>query len=227
MASELNSEKVKEYGLKAGASVVGIAASEDFDLALDGFKPTDALEGCLSVIVLGCPLPQEAILNDPIGFIDVRNELSTKMTDIAKKVAKQIKSDGYKTKAVGGMSGKWVNGMTVGSISLKHAAELAGLGVISKNYLLTNPDYGNILWFSAVLTDARLVPDEKLQYAICGSCNKCVEACPSKALGGDHSSFVKKECAGTMFKNVNGKWEIVCFLCRKVCPYRFGGQVES
>ena len=39
----LNSETVKEYGLNAGANVVGIAASKDFGLAPEGFKPSDSL----------------------------------------------------------------------------------------------------------------------------------------------------------------------------------------
>lgn len=71
----------------------------------------------------------------------------TKMTDIAKKVAKRIKADGYKSKAISASGGKWVEGdgrkKQFGYISLKNAAELAGLGVIVKNYLLTNPEYGN------------------------------------------------------------------------------------
>jgi hypothetical protein len=37
----MNSETVKEYGLSAGASIVGIAASKDFDSAPEGFKPSD------------------------------------------------------------------------------------------------------------------------------------------------------------------------------------------
>ena len=57
MLNELSSEMVKEYGLKAGASVVGIAASKDFHLAPEGFKPSDNLEGCRSVIVLGASFP--------------------------------------------------------------------------------------------------------------------------------------------------------------------------
>ena len=105
--TELNSEVVKEYGLNAGASVVGIAASKDFTLAPTGFKPSDSLEGCLSVVVLGVPLPKEAILKDTtIGFIDIRSELNEKMTDIAKNVAKQIKANGYKTKVINGLGGK-------------------------------------------------------------------------------------------------------------------------
>jgi len=46
MANGLNSEMVKAYALSEGASVVGIAASKDFDSAPDGFKPTDVLTQC-------------------------------------------------------------------------------------------------------------------------------------------------------------------------------------
>jgi epoxyqueuosine reductase QueG len=218
---ELNSETVKEYAINAGASVVGIAASNDFGSAPEGCKPTDALEGCHSVVVLGIPVPQDAILNNPIGFIDVRNATNEKLNNVAKSVAKQIKDAGYKVKTVSGMSGKWVNGMQIGHISLKHAAELAGLGSIGRNYLLTNPEYGNLLWFSAVLTDAELTPDKKSQHTFCNHCNKCVEMCPAKALE-NPALFGKKNCANTMFKMVNKKWEIVCFLCRKECPNCFG-----
>ena len=44
MTTNLNSETVKEYGLNAGANVVGIAAAKDFGLAHDGFKPSDVLD---------------------------------------------------------------------------------------------------------------------------------------------------------------------------------------
>ena len=219
--NELTSEMVKEYGLNEGASVVGIAASRDFVLAPEGFAPSDNLEGCLSVIVLGSPISQEAVLNDPVGFIDIRSALNERMTGIAKAVAKCIKADGYKSKAINGMGGKWVNGMQSGHISLKHAAELAGLGVIGRNYLLTNQQYGNLLWFSAVLTDADLITDKKVRDNYCTGCNICVEMCPSKALD-DSSSFGRKVCANNMFKKIEGKWEIVCFQCRKMCPNCFG-----
>ena len=201
VVKEINSEIVKEYGLSAGASVVGIAAAKDFVSAPEGFTPSDNLEGCSSVVVLGAPISQEAILGDTVGFIDIRSALNEKMTGIAKEVAKRIKADGYKTKPINGMGGKWINGMQSGHISLKHAAQLAGLGVIGRNYLLTNPQYGNLLWFSAVLTDAELTPDEKLRNSFCDGCNICVEACPSKALD-DQASFGRKVCADNMFKKI-------------------------
>ena len=221
MTTEINSEIVKNYGLNAGASVVGIAASKDFGLAPNGFKPSDKLESCLSVVVLGTPFPQEALSVNFSEYTAIRNGTLQKMDSVAKEVAKQIKNKGYKATAIGGIGGKYVNGKFYGHISLKHAAELAGLGVIGRNYLLTNPEYGNLFWFSAVLTDAELVSDKKAQYTICNNCNKCVEMCPSKALK-NPALFGAQECGRKCWKMVNRKWELNCFLCRKVCPYHFG-----
>jgi len=214
----MTSETMKTYGLEAGASVVGIACAEDFGVAPEGYRPADALEGCRSVIVLGAPIPKEAILNeDTIGFIDIRNTINAQVNEAAKAIEKRLKAEKHKAKAVGGMSGKMVDGFTRGLISLKHAAELAGLGTIGRNYLLINREYGTRLWFSAVLTDAELVPDERVQ-PICDDCNICVEVCPVGALD-TPGSIVKKACSRHMFKMVNKKWEIVCFRCRKMCPY--------
>ena len=221
MTAEINSEIVKEYGLNAGASVVGIAASKDFGCAPDGFKPSDKLEDCLSVVVLGTPFPPEALSVNLSEYTEIRNGMLKKMNNVAKEVAKQIKGRGYKVVAIGGIDGKYVNGKFFGHISLKHAAELAGLGIIGRNYLLTNSVHGNLLWFSAVLTNADLVPDKKAQFTICNKCNKCVEICPSKALE-NPALFGYKECNKECWKMVNRKWELNCFLCRKVCPYRFG-----
>jgi len=50
MTIELTSELVKEYALDAGAEVAGVAASKDFSLAPQGFKPADNMEECVSVI---------------------------------------------------------------------------------------------------------------------------------------------------------------------------------
>ena len=199
----MTSEMVKEICLAAGASVAGIAAASDFYLAPEGYKPTDALEGCVSVVVMGAPIPREAVLDDDmLGFIDIRSALNKELKDAAKQVAKQIKAAGYRSRAIGGMDGKWVDGNTRGPISLKHAAELAGLGIIGKNYLLTNPVHGNLLWFSAVLTDAELMPDPKLSFEFCDSCDKCIAACPAHALD-TPGSVMKKACDKHMFKQAN------------------------
>ena len=215
----MTSETVKEYGKAAGASVVGVASFSAFGRAPDGFKPTDIMEDCLSVVVLGAPSPRE-VLGDVAEYTASRNAMLSAMTDIAKKVEKQIKSAGHKAKAISASGGRTIDGKMWGHISLKHAAELAGLGRIGRNYLLTNDTYGNLLWISAVLTDADLVPDGLAQYSVCDNCNKCVENCPSGALE-NLDAFGRKGCA-QFFRIVNKKLEIQCHLCRSICPHRFG-----
>lgn len=223
MAIELTNGMVKEYGRKAGADAVGIAVSGDFDSAPEGFRPVDVLPECRSVIVLGGAFPPE-VLGDIDEYTASRNAMLTSMTGMAKEVAKRIKADGYKTKVISAAGGKWVQGdgrkEQFGHISLKHAAEIAGLGFIGKNYLLTNPRYGNLLWFSAVLTDAELTPDKKITSTMCDECARCVEACPAKALD-DPASFGKRGCS-KFFTIEDKKFRIKCYLCRTVCPHAFG-----
>jgi len=216
-----DSAAVKAYGITAGASLVGIASAEAFQAAPQGFHPVDVLPGCRSVIVLAVPFPKEALTDASLEYIDVRNETNARVNGIAKAVAKQIKASGCQVKALNGMGGKWVDGRQIGHISLKHAAELAGLGVITRNYLLTNAQYGNLLWFSAVLTDLALTPDEKATGFDCGDCSLCVDGCPSSALDVP-GNFGRKKCDGHCFRMEERKWKIRCFQCRAICPNRFG-----
>ena len=223
MPTTLTGAIVKAYGIRAGAHVVGIASSSDFDLAPEGFKPTDVLPSCASVVVLGAAFPPDD-LRDTEAYTASRNAMLAAMTAMAKDVAKAIKAAGWQTKAISAAGGKWVDGdgrkEQFGFISLKHAAEIAGLGIIGKNYLLTSPQYGNLLWLSAVLTDAVLAPDARMRAAICDDCNRCVEACPVGALD-DLAAFGKKGCS-SFFTIEDKQFKIKCYRCRTACPHALG-----
>ena len=67
-------------------------------------------------------------------------------------------------------------------ISLKPAAIIAGLGFRGKNTLVINPEYGPYVRFTAILTSAKLDPDEQYLGDGCGECTRCIDACPTKAL---------------------------------------------
>jgi epoxyqueuosine reductase QueG len=230
--SELTSDMVKEMGLTAGADIVGIANVGDFSSAPEGFRPFDYMDECISVIVLGCAFSEGALLNIAVEYKEAAGEVTKKVEKAATEMMKQIKQNGYKAKSISSAGGKYIEcnpndrKELFGHISLKHAAELSGIGVIGRNYLLINSKFGNLLWLSAVLTNADLTPDKKVENNLCDNCLKCVGICPVRALD-NLSSFNKKDCSRTIYKMVDGKWEFACFLCRKICPNRFGKNKES
>jgi epoxyqueuosine reductase len=67
-------------------------------------------------------------------------------------------------------------------IPLKTAAVQCGLGCQGKNTLLINPQLGPRVRLISVLTTAELDIDEPYKVDLCGNCEKCLRACPTKAL---------------------------------------------
>ncbi len=68
------------------------------------------------------------------------------------------------------------------SIPLKTAAVRCGLGCQGKNTLLIIPKYGPRIRLISVLTTAELDINEPYQEDLCRECEKCITACPTKAL---------------------------------------------
>jgi epoxyqueuosine reductase len=67
-------------------------------------------------------------------------------------------------------------------IPLKTAAVKCGLGCQGKNTLLVNPTYGPRIRLVSVLTTAELGTDEPYKEDLCKDCERCVLACPAKAI---------------------------------------------
>ena len=104
-----------------------------------------------------------------------------------------------------------------GLLSMKHAAVQAGLGSIGKNMLLINKRYGNLLTLGAILTNL-VLPSDMISESICiTNCNKCVEACPVKAI--ENGTVNQKLCReNTYDKTKRGFDTVDCNKCRVVCP---------
>ena len=68
------------------------------------------------------------------------------------------------------------------SIPLKTSAVKCGLGCQGKNTLLITPEYGPRVRLISVLTTAELEVDEPFKEDFCRNCQRCVDACPTKAL---------------------------------------------
>lgn len=87
----------------------------------------------------------------------------------------------------------------IGDVSLRHAAEEAGLGRIGLNRLLLTSEFGPRVRITGVLTNASLKPDKKLDDEICTKCGECMKACPTQAISEDGKVEMKK-CAPQILK---------------------------
>lgn len=214
--------EVKQAAYGMGADLCGIAPIASFENAPEGFHPADVLPGCKSVAVFAVSFLNSTLhAKSTIPYTTVRNALSTKLNMMAVDLSRYLEERGLTAvpiNTVGPDEYDSKTGRFRGIISLKHAAELAGLGRIGKNTLLVNEKYGNMIWLNAVLVLEALEPDPPVAYDGCiKSCRLCLEICPVKALDG--ITINQKVCWNNAFGEHNGgEWRIKCYACRKICP---------
>jgi epoxyqueuosine reductase len=109
------------------------------------------------------------------------------------------------------------------------AARRAGLGFIGKNTLLINRQGGSFFFIGHIILDLELVPDEEVVENFCGSCTKCIDACPTGALSAFEVdarrciSYLTIEYRGEKipdsFRGQWKQWIFGCDICQDVCPW--------
>jgi epoxyqueuosine reductase len=219
---DMTASHVKEIAQGLGADLCGIASVDRFSGAPAGAHPRDTLPECRSVIVVAKRfLNGTTRCDSTIPYTIVRNLLSGIMDRLTFDLSYELERLGFTgvpTGAIGPTNADPLTGRFMGLISLKHAAELAGLGRIGKNTLLVNDRFGNMIWLGAVITDAPLEPDPLAVYEACHEgCEACINACPVKALG--DSKMNQIACWQHAFgAHLGGEWRIKCHQCRTVCP---------
>ena len=106
----------------------------------------------------------------------------------------------------------------------------SGLGWVGKNGNLINKQNGSFFFIATLITDLELVYDDALAKDYCGSCAKCIEACPTQAIlpnkeidGSRCISYFTIELKELMFPaEMKGKfdnWIFGCDVCQDVCPW--------
>lgn len=219
----MNAAELKRKVTGLGADVCGIAGVERFASAPEGFHPRDIMPGVQSVIVFGKQFPKSVFTAKSMApHMLVRNNLLATIDGIAVQLASDIEQEGYCAVPIPSSEPYeyWdaENRHGRGILSLKHAAELAGLGSIGKNTLLINGTYGNRLWLGAVLTDLPLEQDELSPKYCLESCRICLDACPQQALDG--VTIVQKKCREICFTSSEGGGGMyACNICRRECPF--------
>src|SRR5438477_299852 len=116
-----------------------------------------------------------------------------------------------------------------GPVPERELAQLAGLGWIGKNMMLIHPEIGSFTFIGVVLTDARLEPDLPFEADRCGTCRRCLDACPTQAFRGPRDldaraciSYLTIEHRGEFTKTQAsqvGDWLFGCDVCQDVCPW--------
>jgi epoxyqueuosine reductase len=218
-------DKVKDFVLMKGATLVGVATIERFSNAPKGNRPRDLLPNAKSVISIGLRMNKSSILQLPKTMneyktnYDVANQ---KLNSLAWEIARFLENLGYEALAIPASS-PHDEKKNFGDMSHKHAAVAAGLGRFGMNNLVLTPDYGSYVRFVTVITSAALRSDRPLTVDICllDKCLKCVKACPPGALenpvyDASEGWLINKEKCHEYIHTVSGG--DVCGLCIKACP---------
>ncbi len=114
-------------------------------------------------------------------------------------------------------------------------AKRSGVGWIGKNTLLINPKKGSYFFLAELILDLELDYDSPMK-DFCGTCTRCIDACPTDAISKDgfvldgskcisYFTIELKEAIPDDYKGKFENWAFGCDICQEACPWnRFSTQ---
>lgn len=218
----MKGKEIKETVQNLGADIVGIASVDRFQDAPQGFKPTDIYADAKSVVCYGVRIPATPLrAASPVPYTLVNDFMAGVVDNLSIRLSSWLEDKGLGAVMIPSDDPyeHWEPERLYGRaiLSLRHAAQLAGLGFLGRNTLLINEKCGNMLQLGAVLINKEEEPDTIVDGQCPADCSLCIDNCPAKALDG---ATVNQKLCRPLSNHVNEKGYTIkrCNTCRQVCP---------
>jgi len=249
MVTLVTSDQIIDLALASGLSAAGVVQAQKLTLSLDVLKkrkkgglagemqftyrnparssdPYAVLPSAKSLIAGAYSYgdPSKAAyedLQDKAGYGVVaryaRENSYDGLRKSLKSVADFLKSQGYKAVVVADSN----------ALVDREVAWIAGLGWYGKNSNMLLPDVGSWFVLGSIVTNAELENSGEIKPDGCGSCNKCIDDCPTQAIVGpgivDATRCISwlvqsPEPIPLEFRELVGTRIYGCDDCQEVCP---------
>ncbi|MBI5761682.1 MAG: tRNA epoxyqueuosine(34) reductase QueG [Planctomycetales bacterium] len=197
--------------------------------------PRHVLESVRSVVMLGLNYrtaePQSLTAGQGLvsrfawGDADYHDVIRDKLARLAEWLQREV--HGCRTRGV----------VDTAPLLERDFARLAGLGWFGKNTMLLNKRVGSWFFLAALLTDVELEPDASHVSQHCGTCTRCLDACPTEAFVAPYQldarrciSYLTIEHRGAIpheLRSGMGEWLFGCDVCQDVCPWNHKAPVST
>ncbi|MEX2162225.1 MAG: tRNA epoxyqueuosine(34) reductase QueG [Anaerolineales bacterium] len=192
--------------------------------------PRSILPECKSILVLGIPYSNPASAKKPgdgraYGRMaayawgeDYHEVLKERLQGIVAFIEETV---GHR------VPNRWYTDS--GPLLERELAQRAGLGWIGKNSMLINPERGSYFLLAEILLGLELPVDAPMASDHCGSCTRCIKACPTQCILDDRTldatrciSYLTIELKGSIDEELRPlmqDWVYGCDICQVVCPW--------
>lgn len=198
-------------------------------------NPLEILPECKSILVLATPYSPPLHQGEGLGVrvaayargADYHDIIPARMKELVQFIEEQVG---------GPVKNRYYT--DTGPILERDLAQRAGLGWVGKNTLLINPKQGSYFFLSEILLDLALEPDAPFVTDHCGTCTRCIQACPTDCIL-PNSTLDARRCISyltielkadipTELRDKLGNWAFGCDICQQVCPWnRFAADGDS
>lgn len=194
-----------------------------FDLRTD---PTKLVPGAKSVIVLMHNYFPKEKQNDPAAPKLARYAYGEDYHHVLKSKLKSLLD--FIHEAIGDVDGRCF--VDSAPVMEREWAKRAGLGWTGKNTLLIQPGAGSYFFLAEIILDLELMSSENPIRDHCGTCRRCIEACPTDAISTDGYLLDASKCISyltielreeipSQFHGKMENWAFGCDICQEVCPW--------